>query len=181
MCVKVLTGFCWKQLESHNVRFCRGGVCSSGQQRLSVLHEADVLKCVLCQPTLITHTNSLDNGHTERGHRYKHTDPGKDGEEAESDDGSGSVRTLGQRQLIGGGRLPLIGQKAKANKPQEASKTWRQIEEESEEVMCFIIIMRMCSVLSGLSFCGVSEVAYYYYCCSSSSPQDGLTALQGSK
>lgn len=116
----------------------------------------------------------------ERGHRCKHTDPGKDGEEAESDDGSGSVRALGQRQLIRGGRLPLISQKAKANKPQEASKTWRQIEEESEEVMCFIIIMRMCSVLSGLSSCGVSEVAYDY-CCSSSSPQDGLTALQGSK
>lgn len=53
----------------------------------------------------------------------KHTDPSEDGEEAKSDGGSCSVRALSQRQLIGRGRLPLIGQKTKANKPQEAGKT----------------------------------------------------------
>lgn len=64
------------------------------------------------------------HGHGHRfTHRYKHTDPGKDGEEAESDGGSGGVRTLGQRQLVRGGSLPLIGQKTETNKPEEAGKT----------------------------------------------------------
>lgn len=58
----------------------------------------------------------------------RHTHPSEDGEEAESDGGSCSVGALSQRQLIRRGRLPLIGQKAKANKPQEAGKTYRQIE-----------------------------------------------------
>ena len=56
-------------------------------------------------------------------HRYKHTDPGQDGEEAESDGGSGGVGALGQWQLVWRGSLPLIGQKTEANKPQEAGKT----------------------------------------------------------
>lgn len=55
--------------------------------------------------------------------RAKHTDPSENGEEAKSDGGSCSVGALGQRQLIGRGRLPLIGQKAKADKPQEAGET----------------------------------------------------------
>lgn len=53
----------------------------------------------------------------------KHTDPSDDGEEAKSDGGSCSVRALSQRQLIGRGSLPLIGQETKANKPQEAGQT----------------------------------------------------------
>lgn len=49
--------------------------------------------------------------------------PGEGGEEAEGDDSSGGIRALGQRQLVWRGRLPLIGQKAEAHEPQEASYT----------------------------------------------------------
>lgn len=55
--------------------------------------------------------------------RYRHTDPGQDGKEAEGDGGSGGVRALGQWQLLGRGSLPLIGQKTEANKPKEAGET----------------------------------------------------------
>lgn len=55
--------------------------------------------------------------------------PGEGGEEAEGDDGSGRVRALGQWQLVWRGRLPLIGQKAEAHEPQEASHT-REAEVE---------------------------------------------------
>lgn len=48
--------------------------------------------------------------------------PGEDGEEAESDGGSGSVGALGQWQLVWRGSLPLIGQKTEANEPQEAGE-----------------------------------------------------------
>lgn len=70
---------------------------------------------------MYTHT------HTDR---CKYTDPGEDGEEAESDGGPGSVGALSQWQLVWRGRLPLIGQKTEANKPQEAGEAWRREEEE---------------------------------------------------
>lgn len=58
-------------------------------------------------------------------HRYKCTDPGENGEEAKSDGGSSSIGALGQWQLVWRSGLPLIGQKAEADEPQEAGKTWR--------------------------------------------------------
>lgn len=67
--------------------------------------------------------NTLSHFEWQAEETPKHTDPGEDGEEAKSDGGSCSVRALSQRQLIGRRRLPLIGQKTKANKPQEAGKT----------------------------------------------------------
>lgn len=52
----------------------------------------------------------------------KQTDPGDDRKEAESDGGSGSIRTLGQWELIWRRCLPLIGQETEANEPQEAGQ-----------------------------------------------------------
>ena len=52
-----------------------------------------------------------------------YTDPGQDGEEAEGDGCPGSVGALGQWQLFWSCGLPLIGQKAEANKPKKAGQT----------------------------------------------------------
>lgn len=68
----------------------------------------------------------------ERTDIHRYTDPGQDGEEAEGDGGSCSVGALGQRQLLRRGCLPLIGQKAEADKPQEAGNTWRRDKEPSK-------------------------------------------------
>lgn len=58
--------------------------------------------------------------------RCKHTHPGEDGKEAERDGGSGCVGALRQRQLFRRGRLPLIGQKTEADKPQETCNTFEE-------------------------------------------------------
>lgn len=71
--------------------------------------------------------------------RYRHTHPGQDGEEAESDGGSGGVGALGQWQLVWRGRLPLIGQETEADEPQEACKTWRRDAQGSEKRQCAAI------------------------------------------
>lgn len=71
---------------------------------------------------------------TEHTDIHSYTHPGQDGEEAEGDGGSGSVRALGQWQLLRRGSLPLIGQKTEANKPQEAGNTWVRDKEQSKQM-----------------------------------------------
>lgn len=48
--------------------------------------------------------------------------PGKDGEEAKKDGGSGGVGTFVERVVFRFRKLPLIGQKAETHKPDERPK-----------------------------------------------------------
>lgn len=101
-------------------------------------------------------------------HRY--TDPGQDGEEAEGNGSSGSVRALGQWQLLRGGSLPLIGQKTEANKPQEAGNTWRRDKVQSKQMYgvmyinknaLFIINWYLIYSITILQFHVGKQICYY--------------------
>lgn len=52
------------------------------------------------------------------------THPGEDGEEGEGDGCSGCIPSLVHRVVLCFGSLPLVGQKAEANEPQECPKGW---------------------------------------------------------
>lgn len=73
----------------------------------------------------IPHKPSIPHcrGHLMRCHGFS-THPGEDGEEGERDGCSGCIRSLVHRVVLFFGSLPLVGQKAEANEPQECPKGW---------------------------------------------------------